>query len=61
MVDCGPSRFAIWRQLKFEDARSVIGQLESVFRERSASVELLLDNAAVFHSGQISEFANSWG
>ena len=45
LIDCGPSRYAIWRKLRSQDTASVIRQLESVFFERGAPKELLTDNA----------------
>ena len=60
IVDCGPSRFAIWRQLRATDSTSVCRQLESVFRERGAPDEVLLDNATVFHSRTMSDLLEAW-
>ena len=34
LINCGPSRFAVWRPLRRQDATTVIRQLESVFLER---------------------------
>ena len=31
LIDCGPSRFAIWRPLLCQDSASIIQQLETVF------------------------------
>ena len=31
LIDCGPSRFTVWRPLLCQDSTSVICQLESVF------------------------------
>ena len=61
LTDCGPSRYTIWRRLARQDSASVIGQLESVFLERSAPKELLTDNAASFRSAAFCEFASRWG
>lgn len=60
MVDCGPSRFAIWRQLRNEDGTSICRQLETVFCERGAPEEVLLDNAAVFHSRLFRNLLEVW-
>ena len=55
LIDCGPSRFAIWRPLSCQDAASIVRQLETVFCERGgAPVELLTDNTMTF-SGETSE------
>ena len=40
LIDCGASRFAIWRQLRLQTSESVIKQLEAVFYERGAPKEL---------------------
>lgn len=61
LIDCGPTRYAIWRKLRRQDAICVIEQLESVFYERGAPRELLTDNAASFHSSTFHDFASRWG
>lgn len=43
-VDCGPSSFAVWRQLRLQTSESTIKQLEAVFYERGAPEEILTDN-----------------
>ena len=60
MVDCGPSRFVIWRRLTRQDAQSMIQQLEQVFWERGAPEELLVDNYPAFRASAFSEFAKRW-
>ena len=50
IIDCGPSRFCLWRQLRRSDSGSVIAQLEQVFLERGAPVEILADNDTAFRS-----------
>ena len=44
LIDCGPTRFAVWRRRQRQDADSIIQQLELVFFERDAPVEPLTDN-----------------
>jgi len=44
LIDCGPSRFAVWKRLRRQDSAAVIEQLEVVFLERGAPPELLTDN-----------------
>ncbi|KAG0717911.1 Endogenous retrovirus group K member 19 Pol protein [Chionoecetes opilio] len=61
LIDCGPSRYAIWRGIRRQDTASVTEQLESVFLERGAPKELLTDNATSFRSSLFGEFANRWG
>ena len=50
IVDCEPSRFAIWRLIRTEDAEVITRQFEQIFREWGAPKELLLDNGATFRS-----------
>ena len=60
MIDCGPSRFAIWRELRSMTAEAVIKQVESVFFERGAPVELLTDNDPAFRSRKFALMAQEW-
>ena len=61
MVDCGPSRFCVWRKLHRQDSHCICEQLESVFFERGAPAELLLDNATVFRGQQFQQLLRRWG
>ena len=62
LIDCGPSRFAVWWPLHQQDATGVIRQLESVFLERAPPrTEILADNGTAFTSEQFRKFADSWG
>ncbi|KAK4314260.1 hypothetical protein Pmani_014414 [Petrolisthes manimaculis] len=61
LVDHGPSRFSVWRQLRLQTAACVVQQLESIFYERSAPHEILLDNDTAFHSKCFGSFAKEWG
>ena len=61
LIDCGPSRFAIWRPLLCQDSASIVQQLETVFYERGAPVELLTDNATTFSGEMFSKFAEHRG
>ncbi|XP_067932994.1 uncharacterized protein [Watersipora subatra] len=60
MVDCGPSRFAIWRRLQTESAAQIVTQLCSTMVERGPCYELLLDNSAAFRSAAVHQFIR-WG
>ena len=60
LVDCGPSRFTLWRPLRAETSAAVTDQLESVFMERGAPQELLLDNDTAFRSHEFGDFARRW-
>jgi len=61
LMDCGPSRFSIWRPLQRQDSASIIRQLETIFCERGPPIELLTDNAAVFCGERFTRFAKDWG
>jgi hypothetical protein len=61
MIDCGPSRFSIWRKVRGEDASSILTEVEQVFRERGPPAEFLMDNGATFRSGAMRKFLAKWG
>ena len=60
LIDCGSSRFSIWRLLQHQNAASII-QLESVFSKRGPPAELLTENGAVFSGEEFGSFAENWG
>ena len=60
LIDCGPARFAVWRQLRRQDTASIIEQLEMVFLERGAPPEILTDNDTAFRSEAFVRFAEKW-
>lgn len=60
VVDCGPSRFAIWRSLRNETTRAVREELQNIFQERGPPVEFLTDNGPCFASREMSAFLESW-
>ena len=61
IIDCGPSRFTIWRQLRLKTSAAVIAELRSIFFERGAPEEILLDNDPVFRSRRFESFSAEWG
>ena len=60
LIDCGPSRFTIWRRISLQTSECVIAQLEAVFHERGAPEEILTDNDTAFKSRRFQEFAEKW-
>ncbi|XP_067944958.1 uncharacterized protein [Watersipora subatra] len=60
ILDCGPSRFAIWLKLRDETANSVIAQLVRIFEERGPPQELFSDNGPCFKSAQLSSILKTW-
>lgn len=61
LIDCGPSRFSIWRKLRLQDGRCIVSQLETIFYERGAPREILADNATVFRSSELQTLIEKWG
>ena len=60
IVDCGPGRFALWRELKNETSHAICKELEQIFCERGPADEVLMDNATAFRSVEMSEFLRRW-
>ncbi|XP_045136504.1 uncharacterized protein LOC123519337 [Portunus trituberculatus] len=60
IIDCGPSRFALWKELRMETANHIAQILNDIFLERGPVSELLMDNATVFRSVLIEDISNKW-
>lgn len=60
LIDCGPSRFAIWREIESESAASIVRHLEEVFRERGPPDEVLMDNGTAFRSYSVAKMCKTW-
>ena len=61
VIDCGPTRFTVWRPLGRADAAEVVSHLEQVFLERGAPAEILTDNDTVFRGRRLASFVARWG
>ena len=61
IVDCGPSRFSLWRLLRRADSAHIIEELHRIFNERGAPREILADNDTAFRSRAFAVFAAKWG
>lgn len=61
IVDCGPSRYAIWKELNRENAESISKELEELFCERGPVKEILTDNGTVFKSEKFKSLCEEWG
>ena len=61
LVDCGPSRFAIWRLIKNETERELTAELSSIFFERGFVRELVLDNSGAFRANAFKEWCEKYG
>ena len=55
IIDCAPSRFAIWWPLRRRDAPTIIQQWEN-----GPLMEILTNNDAAFTSKDFGEFARNW-
>ena len=55
VVECGPCRFAIWRELKREVATEIAGILEDILLERGLVDEILMNNSSVFWSETLKQ------
>ena len=60
LVDCGPSRFAIWRRVGSENAAEISNHMDEIFRERGPPDELLVDNSTAFRSRRLEELCEVW-
>ena len=60
MIDCGPSRFAIWRRLERATAQNICTALNAVFLEHGEPREILLDNASEFRGGVMTALMTKW-
>lgn len=60
VIDHGPSRYTLWRSLRLQDTASVKHHLETIFLERGAPEELILDNDTAFRSREFRLFASEW-
>ncbi|XP_054285261.1 uncharacterized protein LOC129001833 [Macrosteles quadrilineatus] len=61
IIDCGPSRFCIWRRIPSETKEQVVKILLELFSERGPPQELLMDNSATFRCEQIEQLCEEWG
>ena len=61
LIDCGPSRFTLWRELRCEDCETVMQLLTQVFCEHGPPREILTDNATIFRSQKFEDFIGKWG
>ena len=60
MIDCGPGRLAIWKELHAESASAVAEELEKVMLERGPVMEVMMDNGTVFGSEIFQTMLKKW-
>lgn len=58
VIDCGPSRFAIWKKISTESAAPY--EIEEIFRERGPPAEFLTDNGKIFRSEKMKRVCSKW-
>lgn len=59
-IDCGPSRYAIWRSIPNEEASTIAARITEVFCEFGVPNEILLDNAPSFKSREVKTACEQW-
>ena len=57
VVDHGPGRFAVCREISSEGEGSILNALRSVISEHGAPKSLVMDNAFVFHGKSFEQLA----
>jgi ribonuclease HI len=60
-VDCGPSRYAVWRKIENESAATICNEARFVFSLFGPPKELLVDNYLSYHSEAMTNLCNEWG
>lgn len=60
MVDCGPGRYTMWKELARETAECIVKVLNEVFLERGPVDELMMDNSTAFRSELLKGFLEKW-
>ena len=60
VVDCGPSRYAVWQRVSHEDDTEVAACLQKVFALYGAPRELLMDNGRAFRSKKVKALCDRW-
>lgn len=60
IIDCGPSRFAVWKLIKAEDVKSIVTEFSNLFCERGSPKELIIDNYTTFHSAEFCKLMEKW-
>lgn len=60
LIDCGPSRYTVWRRISSESASVVVTMLQTFFIEFGPPEEMLMDNSATFRSGEVRQLFEKW-
>lgn len=60
LIDCGPSKYAIWRLVSDETSEVILRELRKIFCEFGPPDQLLLDNYSSFVSEKFSTELKKW-
>ena len=60
IIDCGPSRFAVWKNVKDESFTVVSAVIVNVFKEYGPPNQILLDNFSTFVSSKFENIMKEW-
>ena len=60
VIDCGPSRYTVWKKIRHEDAATVAEGLEEVFRILGPPTEAIFDNGLAFRSSMVRLTCDKW-
>lgn len=60
MVDCGPGRIAIWKELRADNGEEIARMLNDIFLERGPVDEVLMDNSTAFRSQGLKNVLDRW-
>ena len=61
IIDCGPSRYTVWKRVRHEDAKEIAEGLEEAFRILGPPKEAIFDNGLAFRSGAVRSACDKWG
>lgn len=59
-IDCGPSRFTVWKKIWNENAETIVAETQQLFVEHGPPTELLMDNGPAFRSRNMKELLRKW-
>ena len=61
IIDCGPSRYTVWKRVHQEDAAVMADGLEEVFRVLGPPTEAIFDNGLASRSSAVRLVCDKWG
>ena len=61
LIDCGPSRYTVWKWIKTEHAEEVADAVQDVIRSHGSPRTILVDNGASFRADAFRVMCEKWG